>query len=127
MPTISRLPDIIGPRGERRIRLSATGVDASDLIMIQVPSLGRIVRVKGKIDGNTFQPRLLAAQDAAITAFSTDEIASPLADAGGDFDAQLDVPYLLEQGLMWWHIQGTASANAVDLEILIRPSWGGEL
>ena len=127
MPTISRLPDIIGPRGERRIRLSATGVDASDLIMIQVPSLGRIMRVKGKIDANDFQPRLLAAADASISAFDTDEIASPLEGAAGDLDALLEVPYLLEQGRMWWHVRGTASDNAVDLEILIRPSWGGEL
>ena len=127
MPTITRLPEIIGPNGERRIRLTATGVDAADLIMIQVPRLGRIMRVKGKISANDFQPRLLAADDASITAFDTDEIASPLEAAAGDLDALLDVPYLLEQGRMWWHVRGTASDDAVELEILIRPSWGRDL
>lgn len=124
--SISR-KEIRGPAGELRIIITDTAASAADLIKVEIPRRGRLVRLKGSVDANTIQPRLLEVEDAAVAAFSVDELVSPLEAAADEFDVLVDVPYLLERGVVFWHIQGTAANDLAVLEILLQPVWEGRL
>lgn len=112
------------PDGSTKITLTATGVDAADLLMIQVPRSGRIEYVRGTINSNNMQPRLLSVEDNSVPAFGLEEVAAPLEASVEGFYTLIDVPYLLDGGQLWWHVGGSASGDDVELEVLISPARG---
>lgn len=98
---------------------------AGDVLAVQVPQLGRIVRVRAKSDGGDTLPRFVDMATPPVGAYGLDELGETPCDAAEELDTITSIPYVMGSRKLGIDPGGDVSNDNVRVDLWIVNSWRG--